>query len=59
MTDGVIVVIMADKTRRGMAKRELKAINSEKILGVVLNCAEYETSAYYHKYYESHGKNKD
>ena len=59
MTDGVIVVIMADKTRRDVVKRELNAINSEKILGVVLNCAECEISAYYHKYYQSYGKNKD
>lgn len=59
MTDGVIVVIMADKTRRDMVKRELKTISPEKIVGVVLNCAEFETSAYYHKYYQSYGKNKD
>ena len=50
MVDGVIVVIMADKTRRDAVKRELHTINSEKILGVVLNCAEFETSDYYNKY---------
>jgi len=54
MTDGVIVVIMADKTRRDVVRRELKTIASEKILGVVLNCAEFETSGYYHKYYKSY-----
>lgn len=51
MVDGVIVVIMADKTRRDVVKRELHTINREKILGVVLNCAEFETPDYYHKYY--------
>jgi len=59
MTDGAIIVIMADKTRRDVVKRELRAISSEKILGVVLNCAEFEASDYYHKYYKDyHGKKK-
>jgi protein-tyrosine kinase len=54
ITDGVIVVIMADKTRRDLVKRELKTIPSEKILGVVLNCAEFETSDYHHRYYKGY-----
>jgi len=59
MTDGVIVVIMADKTRRDLVKRELKTIPSEKILGVVLNCAELETSDYHYRYYKGYyGKKK-
>jgi protein-tyrosine kinase len=53
MVDGVIVVILADKARRDVVKRELNTINPEKILGVVLNCAEFETSHYYHKHYQS------
>jgi capsular exopolysaccharide synthesis family protein len=53
MVDGVIVVILADKTRRDVVKRELNIINPEKILGVVLNCAEFGTSHYYHKHYQS------
>lgn len=52
MVDGIIVVILADRTRRDLVKRELNTINQEKILGVVLNCAEFETSDYYHKYHE-------
>ena len=59
MTGGVIVVIMADKTRRDVVNRELKTLTSEKILGVVLNCAEFETSDYYHGYYKGYyGKKK-
>jgi len=54
MVDGIIVVILADKTRRDVVKMELKSINSEKILGVVLNCAEFETSFYHHKYYKDY-----
>ncbi|MBW2058456.1 MAG: polysaccharide biosynthesis tyrosine autokinase [Deltaproteobacteria bacterium] len=60
MVDGIIVVIMADKTRRDLVKRELRTINREKILGVVLNCAEFETSDYYGGYYKQYyGKEKD
>jgi capsular exopolysaccharide synthesis family protein len=59
MTDAAIVVILADKTRRDVVKRELSAINPEKILGVVLNRAEFETSDYYDKYYKGYyGKKK-
>ena len=54
MTDGVIFVIKADMIRRDVVKRELKTIASEKILGVVLNCAEFETSDYYGKYYNKY-----
>ena len=59
ITDGVILVIMADKTRRDVVKREVGAISSEKILGVVLNCAEFETSDKYYNYYEYHRKKKE
>ncbi len=60
MVDGVIVVILAEKTRRDLVKRELNTINREKILGVVLNCAEFETSDYYNKYYKHYsGQRKE
>jgi capsular exopolysaccharide synthesis family protein len=52
LVDGIILVIMADKTRRDVVKRELKSIDSEKILGVVLNCAEFDTSEYHYSYYK-------
>ena len=58
MVDGVIVVILADKTRRDVVKRELNTIDQEKILGVVLNCAEFETSDYYHKHYKHYYSRK-
>jgi capsular exopolysaccharide synthesis family protein len=58
MVDGIIVVILADKTRRDVVKMELKSINSAKILGVVLNCAEFETSRYHHKYYKDYSRRK-
>jgi capsular exopolysaccharide synthesis family protein len=54
MVDGILVVILADQTRRDVVRRELHAINKDKILGVVLNNAEFETSHHYHKYYKSY-----
>ena len=54
MVDGVIFVIMAEKTRRDIVKREMGSINQTKILGVVFNGAKFETSHYYHKYYKSY-----
>jgi capsular exopolysaccharide synthesis family protein len=52
--DGVILVVMAEKTRRDIVRRELGSLNQTKILGVVLNGAEFETSHYYSKYYRSY-----
>ncbi len=54
MVDGIILVVLADETRRDVAKRELVSIDRDKILGVVLNGAEFETSHYYNKYYKSY-----
>jgi capsular exopolysaccharide synthesis family protein len=54
IVDGVIFVVMAEKTRRDIVKRELASLNQTKILGVVLNGAKFETSHYYHMYYRSH-----
>jgi len=58
MVDGVILVILADETRRDVVKRELNLINQQKILGVVLNCAEFETSGYYGKHYQQYYSKK-
>ena len=52
--DGVIFVIMAEKTRRDIVKRELITLKQTNILGVVLNGAKFETSPYYNKYYRSY-----
>jgi capsular exopolysaccharide synthesis family protein len=54
IVDGVIFVVMAEKTRRDIVKRELSSFNQTKILGVVLNGAKFETSHYYYKYYRSY-----
>jgi capsular exopolysaccharide synthesis family protein len=59
MVDGVVVVIMADKTRRDVVRRELRTINPGKLLGVILNCAEFETSDYYRNYYQQYATDQD
>ena len=60
MVDGIILVVLADKTRRDVVKRELVSIDQDKILGVVLNRAKFETSHYYQKYYKNYyGTKKD
>jgi len=53
LVDGVVFVVLAEKTRRDMVRREIRAMPAEKMLGVVLNCAEFEASHYYNKYYGS------
>ncbi len=50
MVDGVISVILAERSRRDIVKREVGTIDPDKIIGVILNKAEFETSYYYGKY---------
>ena len=58
LVDGVLLVIQAEKTRRDIVKRELKSADSQKILGVVLNGADFEASQYYRKYYTYESQQK-
>jgi capsular exopolysaccharide synthesis family protein len=51
LVDGVVLVIRAERTRRDIVKRELEGADLRKILGVVLNGADFEASQYYRKYY--------
>ena len=52
LVDGVVLVVRAERTRRDIVVREYKSIDSRKLLGVVLNGAEFEASQYYRKYYD-------
>jgi protein-tyrosine kinase len=52
--DGVILVVMADRTPRESVKRAIQAIDREKIIGVVLNQKEIQRSSYYSNYYHSY-----
>ena len=56
IVDGVIIVIMADSTRRDVVKREIESTNKRKIVGVVLNAADFETSYHYQDYYRKYYK---
>jgi len=54
MVDGIIMVVMADRTPRESVRRAIDSIDRNKIIGVVLNQAEKESSSYYGKYYQKY-----
>lgn len=51
MVDGIILVVMAEKTPREIIQRALKTIDRQKIIGVVFNQVDVTPSRYYSKYY--------
>jgi protein-tyrosine kinase len=50
MVDGVILVVLAEKTPREVVQRAVKEINKEKILGIVLNQIKAKPSSYSYRY---------
>jgi len=59
IVDGILLVVMAEETRRDIMKRELLSLKKDKILGVVLNCAKFEASYYHHRYYQNYFAKKN
>jgi len=57
MVDGVILVVMAERTPRGAIRKALNSFDKEKILGVVFNQKELKPSKHYSEYYGSYTKN--
>ncbi|MDH4268433.1 MAG: CpsD/CapB family tyrosine-protein kinase [Deltaproteobacteria bacterium] len=57
MVDGVILVVMAERTPRGAIRKALNSFDKEKILGVVFNQKELKPSKHYSEYYGSYMKN--
>jgi capsular exopolysaccharide synthesis family protein len=51
--DGVILVMMANRTPRESIKRAIQSMDRQKIIGVVLNQREVKTSGLYANYYYS------
>jgi Mrp family chromosome partitioning ATPase len=51
--DGVLLVVRAGKTPRDYLTKALQTLNSNKVMGVVLNGAEGISSKYY--YYSTNG----
>ena len=51
MVDGIILVVMAERTPREMIQRALKSVDRQKIIGVVFNQVDVTPSRYYSKYY--------
>jgi capsular exopolysaccharide synthesis family protein len=54
--DGVILVVMADRTPRESVRRAIQSIDRQKIIGVVLNQKEIQRSSYYSNYYSHYYK---
>jgi Mrp family chromosome partitioning ATPase len=53
MVDGVILVVLSDRTPRETFKRAIQPIDREKIIGVVFNQKGLNASSHYSKYYYS------
>jgi capsular exopolysaccharide synthesis family protein len=51
LVDGIILVIMADRTPKEYVQRALKTIDRQKIIGIVLNQIDSNPSKYYSRYY--------
>ncbi|MGZ3534428.1 MAG: CpsD/CapB family tyrosine-protein kinase [Thermodesulfobacteriota bacterium] len=51
MVDGIIFVVMADRTPKGTVQRALKSIDHQKIIGIVFNQMDLNPSSHYSKYY--------
>ncbi|MBP1708418.1 MAG: capsular exopolysaccharide family [Deltaproteobacteria bacterium] len=55
MVEGIIFVVMADKTPRESAQRALRLIDRKKIVAIVLNQAQLRSSSYYYHTIEKSG----
>lgn len=56
LVDGVVLVIMADRTPKEYVQRALKSIDRHKIIGIVLNQIDANPSNYYSRYYYEYYK---
>ncbi len=51
LVDGIILVVMADRTPKESVSRSIKSIDRQKIIGIVFNQIDLNPSGYYSKYY--------
>ena len=56
LAEGVILVVMADRTSRESVQRAVKLIDRDKIIGVVLNQVDLKLPGYYSKYHYGNSK---
>jgi Mrp family chromosome partitioning ATPase len=54
MADGVILVVLAERTTKETVKRAIQSIEHQKIIGIVFNQKGVNVSSYYSKYHYSH-----
>jgi capsular exopolysaccharide synthesis family protein len=50
MVDGIILVVMADRTPRESIQRSVKSIDRQKIIGIAFNQVDLKQSRYYSRY---------
>lgn len=51
LVDGIIMVVMADRTPKQTISRAIKSLDRHKIIGVVFNQIDLKPTSYYSKYY--------
>jgi Mrp family chromosome partitioning ATPase len=54
LADGIVMVVMADRTPRESVRRAVPSIDRNKLIGFVHNKVEKESSSYYRKYYHKY-----
>jgi capsular exopolysaccharide synthesis family protein len=54
MVDGIILVVMADRTPRELIQRAIKSVDRQKIIGIVFNQIDLKARSYYSKYYHQY-----
>lgn len=59
VTDGVLLVVRAARTRYDLVQRAVESIGRDRILGVVLNAADHARTAVYRDYYQAQGAGLD
>jgi protein-tyrosine kinase len=59
MVDGIVMVIMADRTPKESVRRAIHSVDRNKIIGIVLNQIEKESLSYYTKYYHKYYHQQD
>ena len=51
MVDGIVMVVLADRTPRESVRRAVESVGRDKIIGLVLNQVDVKSSHYYARDY--------
>jgi protein-tyrosine kinase len=56
IVDGIVMVVMADRTPRETVRRAIQSVDRDKIIGVVLNQMDMKPIGHYAKYYSGYSR---